>query len=51
MVLAASPSTPAGLASAFLTPLIATGSDNQLIAVVGAGGPNGTAAHQGLPDR
>jgi len=44
VVLAASPSSQAGLASAFLTPLIATGGDQTLIAVAGAGGPNGTAA-------
>jgi gamma-glutamyltranspeptidase/glutathione hydrolase len=44
VVLAASPSGPAGLASAFLTPLIATGGDNQVLASTGAGGPNGTAA-------
>ncbi|MEY4706836.1 MAG: hypothetical protein RJB58_559 [Pseudomonadota bacterium] len=44
VVLAASPAVPAGLASAFLTPLIATGSDNVILAATGAGGPNGTAA-------
>jgi gamma-glutamyltranspeptidase/glutathione hydrolase len=44
VVLAASPSSQAGLASAFLTPLIATGGDRTLIGVAGAGGPNGTAA-------
>lgn len=44
MVLAASPSGPAGLASAFLTPLIAVGGDNVTMTATGAGGPNGTAA-------
>jgi len=41
--LAASPVGQAGLASAFLTPLIAAGGEGN-IAVTGAGGPNGTAA-------
>ena len=41
--LAASPVGPAGLASAFLTPLIASGGEGT-VAVTGAGGPNGTAA-------
>lgn len=43
VVLAASPSSQAGLASAFLTPMVAT-SGSTLIGVAGAGGPNGTAA-------
>ena len=42
--LAASPIGPAGLASAFLTPLIATNGAGVAMAVAGAGGPNGTAA-------
>jgi gamma-glutamyltranspeptidase/glutathione hydrolase len=41
--LAASPVGQAGLASAFLTPLIATNGEGR-VAVTGAGGPNGTAA-------
>ena len=41
--LAASPVGAAGLASAFLTPLIASG-DGTTLAAAGAGGPNGTAA-------
>ena len=41
--LAAAPVGPAGLASAFLTPLIATGGEGT-VAIAGAGGPNGTAA-------
>jgi gamma-glutamyltranspeptidase/glutathione hydrolase len=44
VVLAASPTGPAGLASAFLTPLTAAGGDNVTLTAVGAGGPNGTAA-------
>jgi len=44
VVLAGSPRGPAGLASAFLTPLIATGGDNVTMTAAGAGGPNGTAA-------
>ena len=44
VVLAASPTGPAGLASAFLTPLTAVGGDNVTLTAVGAGGPNGTAA-------
>ncbi len=42
--LAATPSGPGGLANAFLTPVIATGSDNGVLAGAGSGGPNGTAA-------
>ncbi len=42
--LAASPVGPAGLASAFLTPLIASNAQGVAMAAAGAGGPNGTAA-------
>jgi gamma-glutamyltranspeptidase/glutathione hydrolase len=42
--LAASPVGPAGLASAFLAPLIATNGDSVAMAAAGAGGPNGAAA-------
>ena len=45
VTLAASPAGPTGLASAFLTPLIATdGSGSVVLAATGSGGPNGTAA-------
>jgi gamma-glutamyltranspeptidase/glutathione hydrolase len=43
VVLAANPSGAAGLASAFLTPLIATSGDG-VMAATGAGGPAGSAA-------
>jgi gamma-glutamyltranspeptidase/glutathione hydrolase len=42
--LASNPAGGYGLASAFLTPLIATGGDSAVLAASGAGGPNGTAA-------
>jgi gamma-glutamyltranspeptidase/glutathione hydrolase len=45
VVLANSPSTPSGIAGAFLTPVIARDGDGRAaLAGVGAGGPNGTAA-------
>ncbi|MEO7054859.1 MAG: gamma-glutamyltransferase [Rhizomicrobium sp.] len=45
VLLANSPSTPAGIAGAFLTPMIARdGNGRVALAGVGAGGPNGTAA-------
>jgi gamma-glutamyltranspeptidase/glutathione hydrolase len=44
IVLGATPSGPAGLASAFLTPVIATTGGAVGLAGAGAGGPNGTAA-------
>lgn len=44
VLLAASPAGPAGLASAFLMPLLAQGGDNSLFAGAAAGGPNGSAA-------
>ena len=44
VVLAATPSSQAGLASAFLAPLIATSKGQVALAGVGAGGPTGTAA-------
>lgn len=45
VLLASAPSTPAGIAGAFLTPLIARDSSGRVaLAGVGAGGPNGTAA-------
>jgi gamma-glutamyltranspeptidase/glutathione hydrolase len=44
VVLGATPSGPAGLASAFLTPVIATSGGAVGLAGAGAGGPNGTAA-------
>jgi gamma-glutamyltranspeptidase/glutathione hydrolase len=45
VVLANSPSAPAGIAGAFLTPVIARDGNGQaVLAGVGAGGPNGTAA-------
>lgn len=42
--LAASPSGPGGLASAFLAPLIASNASGLAMTATGAGGPNGTAA-------
>jgi len=45
VLLANSPSAPAGVAGAFLTPLIARdGNGRAVLTGVGAGGPNGTAA-------
>jgi len=44
VVLAQTPSSTAGLASAFLTPVIATSGGQVGLAGVGAGGPQGTAA-------
>lgn len=44
VVLAATPSSQAGLASAFLAPVIATSNGQVALAGAGAGGPNGTAA-------
>jgi gamma-glutamyltranspeptidase/glutathione hydrolase len=45
VILAAAPSSPAGISSAFLTPVIATDAGGQVaLAGVGAGGPNGTGA-------
>jgi gamma-glutamyltranspeptidase/glutathione hydrolase len=44
VVLGATPSGPAGLASAFLTPVIATSGGAVGLAGAGAGGPNGAAA-------
>ncbi len=44
VLLAASPAGPAGLASAFLMPLVALGNGNDLFAGAAAGGPNGSAA-------
>ncbi|MBV9548412.1 MAG: gamma-glutamyltransferase [Alphaproteobacteria bacterium] len=44
VVLAASPTGPAGLASAFLMPLLGQGGGNALFAGAAAGGPNGSAA-------
>jgi len=44
VVLAQTPSSAAGLASAFLTPVIATSGGQVGLAGAGAGGPNGTAA-------
>jgi gamma-glutamyltranspeptidase/glutathione hydrolase len=44
VVLAASPTGQAGLASAFLTPMIASNGDGVVLAGAGAGGPYGTAA-------
>ena len=44
VVLAQTPSSTAGLASAFLTPVIATSGGQVALAGAGAGGPNGTAA-------
>ena len=45
VLLASAPSAPAGIAGAFLTPVIARDGDGHVaLAGVGAGGPNGTAA-------
>ena len=44
VVLGANPSGPAGVASAFLVPVIATGNGQLGLAGAGAGGPNGAAA-------
>jgi gamma-glutamyltranspeptidase/glutathione hydrolase len=44
VVLAQTPSSAAGLASAFLTPVIASSGGQVGLAGAGAGGPNGTAA-------
>jgi gamma-glutamyltranspeptidase/glutathione hydrolase len=44
VVLGATPSAQAGLASAFLTPVIAINNGAVALAGAGAGGPNGTAA-------
>lgn len=45
VLLASAPSTPDGIAGAFLTPLIARNADGKVVlAGAGAGGPNGTAA-------
>jgi gamma-glutamyltranspeptidase/glutathione hydrolase len=44
VVLGATPSSQAGLASAFLAPLIATGNGQIALAGAGAGGPAGTVA-------
>lgn len=45
IVLAASPASPAGISSAFLTPVIAADTGGQVaLAGAGAGGPNGTGA-------
>jgi gamma-glutamyltranspeptidase/glutathione hydrolase len=44
VVLAASPAGPGGLASAFLSPMVAVDSNGAMLAGVGAGGPYGTAA-------
>ncbi|HEX4636157.1 MAG TPA: gamma-glutamyltransferase [Rhizomicrobium sp.] len=44
IVLGANPSTPSGIASAFLTPVIATANGRPALAGVGAGGPSGAAA-------
>ena len=44
VVLGANPSGPAGVASAFLMPVIATGNGQTGLAGAGAGGPNGAAA-------
>jgi gamma-glutamyltranspeptidase / glutathione hydrolase len=44
VVLGATPSSQAGLASAFLAPVIATSNGMVALAGAGAGGPNGTAA-------
>ncbi len=45
VLLANAPATPAGIASAFLTPIIARDGDGHVaLAGVGAGGPNGSAA-------
>jgi len=44
VVLGATPSSTTGLASAFLTPVIATSGRTTALAGAGAGGPNGTGA-------
>jgi gamma-glutamyltranspeptidase / glutathione hydrolase len=44
MLLAASPSAPAGISGAFLTPMIATEGGTVALAGAGTGGPNGSAA-------
>ncbi|HUO03125.1 MAG TPA: gamma-glutamyltransferase [Rhizomicrobium sp.] len=45
VLLASAPALPAGIAGAFLTPVIARDADGKVaMAGVGAGGPNGTAA-------
>jgi gamma-glutamyltranspeptidase/glutathione hydrolase len=45
VILAATPTSPAGISSAFLTPVIASENSGQVVlAGVGAGGPNGTGA-------
>lgn len=44
VLLASNPAGGYGVAGAFLTPLIATGADNAVLAASGSGGPNGTAA-------
>jgi gamma-glutamyltranspeptidase/glutathione hydrolase len=44
VVLGATPSGQGGVASAFLTPVIASSGDGVGLAGIGAGGPNGTAA-------
>ncbi len=44
VVLAASPASQSGIASAFLTPMIATGATGATVAGAGAGGPYGAAA-------
>jgi gamma-glutamyltranspeptidase/glutathione hydrolase len=44
VVLGANPSAPAGVASAFLTPVIATSNGQASLAGAGAGGPDGAAA-------
>jgi gamma-glutamyltranspeptidase/glutathione hydrolase len=48
VALAASPAGPAGLAQAFLAPVIATGQSGEIVrlTIAGAGGPNGAAAAQ-----
>ena len=44
VVLAASPTSPAGISGAFLTPMIAADGNSVVLAGAGAGGPNGSAA-------
>jgi gamma-glutamyltranspeptidase/glutathione hydrolase len=44
VVLGANPSSQAGIASAFLTPVIATSNGQAALAGAGAGGPDGAAA-------
>jgi gamma-glutamyltranspeptidase/glutathione hydrolase len=41
---AASPATPAGISGAFLTPMIAAGAGQTVLAGAGSGGPNGSGA-------